>query len=150
MKFSCSVEIEASRERVIKLFEMVEYYPKWQDGFVCMEHTEGDPGKPGSKSIIRYKAGKRVIELLETIEENNLPDSFKGLYEAKEMVNTNQCRFTETNGKTVYESEIEYLRFNGLVPKLMALLMPGMFKKQVLKWMNQFKEFVETNPDIAV
>jgi len=27
--------------------------------------------------------------------------------------------------------------------KMMAFLMPGMFKKQTQKWLNQFKEFAE-------
>lgn len=36
---------------------------------------------------------------------------------------------------------------NGIMPKLMAKLFPGMFKKQSQKWMDQFKEFVEKRGD---
>jgi len=43
----------------------------------------------------------------------------------------------------VYKVEIEYTRFNGIMPKIMAFLMPGVFKKQTQKWLDQFKMFTE-------
>ncbi len=144
MKFTCSVEINAPRDKVIALFQAAEYYPQWQDGFISITPISGDPGKADSKALILFKAGKREIQLTETIIENALPEYFSGLYEAKEMTNTNLSRFSVlSNGNTLYESDVEYTQFNGFMPKLMAKLMPGMFKKQVQKWMDQFKVFVE-------
>jgi hypothetical protein len=49
------------------------------------------------------------------------------------------------NSSTRYEAEIDYTKFIGIVPKLMALLMPGVFKKQVQKRLDSFKSFVEKN-----
>lgn len=46
-------------------------------------------------------------------------------------------------GKTKYISEIEYTHFKGFMNKMMALHMPGMFKKQTQKWLDQFKAFAE-------
>ena len=46
--------------------------------------------------------------------------------------------------KTRYTSEIHYTEFNGFIVKVMAKLFPGMFKKQVLKWMQLFKVYVES------
>ena len=94
--------------------------------------------------MIKFKVGKREIQLTETIIENALPDYFNGLYAAKEMTNSNISKFVELSGdRTLYESDVNYIEFNGFMPKLMAKLMPGLFKKQVQKWMNQFKSFVE-------
>ena len=36
------------------------------------------------------------------------------------------------------------LTFNGFMPRLMAMLMPGMFKRQTQKWLDQFKVFSES------
>jgi len=104
----------------------------------------GSTGEPGAKSRMQYKIGKRQIELIETITVNNLPQEFSGTYEAKQMTNTMTNRFTSLEeNKTRYQAEIEYTDFNGFMVKLMAFLMPGMFKKQTQKWLFQFKAFAE-------
>ena len=84
------------------------------------------------------------MEIFETILIKNLPEIRKGLYEHKHMVNTMTSRFKEISPeKTLFEAEIEYTKFIGFVPKLMAFLMPGIFKKQTQKWLDQFKAFAE-------
>lgn len=47
---------------------------------------------------------------------------------------------------TKYVIEVEYI-FNQLIPKIMATLMPGMFKKQTIKFMERFKLFAEKHSD---
>jgi hypothetical protein len=55
-----------------------------------------------------------------------------------------KCTFIELDDQnTRYEYEFEYTRINWVMPKLMAILFPGMYRKQAEKWMVQFKEFVE-------
>lgn len=149
MKFKCQVDINSPVDKVIELFDNPDNLKEWQDGFVSFEHLSGIEGQPGAKSKILYDAGKRRIELIETITVKNLPEEFSGTYEAKEMSNTMKNSFTSIEGGTRYEAEIEYTRLNGFMVKVMAFLFPGMFKKQVQKWMNQFKEFAEkeSTPD---
>ena len=61
------------------------------------------------------------------------------------MDNTMKCTFAPLEeNKTRYEYEFHYTRINWLMPKLMAILFPGMYRKQGEKWMRQFKEFVES------
>jgi uncharacterized membrane protein len=144
MKFQCAVEIRKPLSLVIELFTNPNNLKEWQDGFISMNHLSGEPGEMGSKSRFFYKTGKRELELIETIIINNLPDEFTAEYWSKPMVNTMTNRFAElANGNTKYTAEIEYTKFNGLMPKLMALLFPRMFKKQVQKWINQFRDFAE-------
>ena len=144
MKFSCFVEIDLSIERVVELFDNPENLIEWQDGFVAIESIEGEPGKTGSKSKMVYMIRDQEMEIIETIQVNILPKEKTGLYEHKHMVNTMTTRFKELSAdKTLYEAEIEYTKFIGFVPKLMAFLMPGVFKKQTQKWLNQFKTFAE-------
>ena len=117
---------------------------KWQDGFVSFEHLSGTPGKPGAKSRMKYQIGKREMELIETITVNNLPQEFSGNYEAKQMINPMTNYFTSPkDNKTTWEAHLEYTQFKGILPKLMAFFMPGVFKKQTQKWLDQFKVFAE-------
>ena len=61
------------------------------------------------------------------------------------MDNTMKCRFVPLDdNKTRYEYEFEYTRISWVMPKLMAIIFPGMFRKQGEKWMRQFKAFAET------
>lgn len=144
MKFSCFVDIHLPKTRVVELFNNPENLKHWQDGHQGIDHLEGEPGAVGAKSMIHYQDGKRKMKIQETIIVSNLPDEFTGLYELKEMANTMQNLFEEISSeKTRYTANIEYTRFTGFMPKLLAFLMPGMFKRQVQKWMNQFKAFAE-------
>lgn len=55
------------------------------------------------------------------------------------------CRFIALDeNSTRFEYEFEYVRISWILPKLMFLLFPGMFRKQGEKWMRQFKEYVES------
>ena len=144
MKFTCSVDIKLPKARTVELWSDPENLVKWQDGFKSFEHLSGNPGEVGAKSEMKYENGSHKIELLETIISNNLPDEFTGRYEAKQMVNTMKNTFTEiSENETRWEAEIEYLSFHGFMPKLMAFLMPGMFRKQTQKWLDQFRDFCE-------
>lgn len=52
--------------------------------------------------------------------------------------------FTSINAETTrYASEIDYIKLNGFIIKMMMKLFPGMFRKQVDKWMRQFKIYIE-------
>ena len=146
MNFTCSVEIKKPINEVVALFDNPENLSEWQDGFIRMETISGTPGEVGSKSRMLYKMGKGTMELIETILVNDLPNELKGQYEHKHMDNTMSNRFTTLpNGDTLYEAEIHYTAFKGFIVKVMKTLFPGMFKKQVQKWLNQFRDFCEKN-----
>ena len=144
MKFKGSIDINKPQTVVATYFSNPEYLKEYQDGFQRKELVSGEPGQEGTISKMYYKQGKREMELTETITKNNLPDSFEAFYHHEHMDNTMKCTFVALDeNKTRYEYEFEYTRFSGFVPKLMAKLFPGMFKKQGEKWMQQFKVFVE-------
>lgn len=147
MKFTCQVEINAPKLKVVELFDDPDNLKEWQDGFVSMEFIEGEPGAVGSKARMVYKSGRRQFELIETILTNKLPDEFEGEYVHKHMTNTMKNTFeTLDNGNTLYSVFIHYSKFNGFMIKAMAFIFPGMFKKQTQKWLDQFKSFVEKQP----
>ena len=144
MKFSCSIEINRSREDVVRLWIDPTHFDKWQEGYHQSKVIDGNQGSTGSKTLLVYQQGKRTMELLESVIVNELPERYEGLYEHKHMVNTMTTTFNIISDEvTKMESEIEYIEFRHLIPRLMSWLMPGMFKKQVQKWMNNFKAFAE-------
>jgi hypothetical protein len=86
--------------------------------------------------------GKRDIEMIETIITRNLPEEFSGIYEAKGVFNLVKNKFVKlSETKTKYITENEF-QFKGFL-KIIAILMPGAFKKQTMKYLADFKNFVE-------
>lgn len=143
MKYTVSIEILKSVDEVVRLFDNAENLNKWMHGLQSFEHLSGEQGQPGAQSRLKFKEGKREIEMVETIKVRNLPEEFSATYEAKGVVNYSINRFRSIEeGKTEYISEQEFVLKGAL--KLMGIFMPGAFKKQTLKYMQAFKAFAES------
>lgn len=144
MKFTCKVDVHLPIEKVVELWDNPDNLVKWQDNFLRIEPLTGDPGETEARSRIYYKQGRGEMELLETIMVKDLPHEMIAMYEHKSMVNIMTNRFKELDGQTTrWEAEVEYTRFIGLIPNIMARFFPRMFEKQVQKWLDQFKAFAE-------
>lgn len=146
MKFTRTIDINRPKDEVANLFADPKYLGNYQDNFISKELISGNEGENGAMSRMLYKMGKSEMELIETIIENNLPDSFFAEYHHKHMDNTMLCTFESLNENTTrYNSEINYTAFRGFIPKTMALFFPNVFKKQVNKWLVNFKNFAESH-----
>jgi len=142
MKFTCSVDVNLPLDKVAFLFEDEDSAKHWQDHFESITLISGEKRVPGSKYRIQY-GGKRPFELIETLLIYEMPYRFKGLYEHKKMSNTMDNRMEVlTENTTRWTAEIEYTIMKGPL-KFFAWLMPGMFKKQTQKWLDQFKQYAE-------
>jgi hypothetical protein len=147
MKYTVSIDLDLPRERVIELFDSVENLYKWQRGLVSFESLEGEPGQVGAKSRLVYKMGRRTIELIETVTLRDLPERFDGTYDAKGVHSIAQNRFIEVGpDKTRWEATQEF-QCKGFM-RIMAFLLPGAFKKQSLKYLQDFKAFAEDGTDV--
>jgi uncharacterized membrane protein len=140
MKFTCTINISKPKSEVAKHFEDPEALKQSQKGFQNVEHLSGEEGSAGAKSKLIYDK----FDLIETIIENNLPEAFYAQYEHKNMSNTMHTKFSEINdNETLVTCDIDYTRFTGFMINVMAKLFPSMFKKQVDKWLVNFKNYVE-------
>tara|TARA_B100000809_G_scaffold205959_1_gene207915 strand:- start:108 stop:440 length:333 start_codon:yes stop_codon:yes gene_type:complete len=84
------------------------------------------------------------MELVETIISKDLPHEITGEYEHPHMVNAMRNRFTALDqNRTRYEAHLNYSQFNGVMPRLMATLFPGVFRKQTQQWLDHFKQLAE-------
>ena len=105
---------------------------------------KGTNGEEGAVSKMYYENGKHKMELTETILSNNLPNSFEAFYHHKHMDNTMKVEFQSlAEKKTRYSVKVEYTRIDWVLPRLFAIIFPGMYKKPARKWMANFKRFVE-------
>ncbi|MFT6922184.1 MAG: hypothetical protein ACJA1C_001186 [Crocinitomicaceae bacterium] len=142
MNYTSQVIIDAPIDKVIILFDNPENMSKWQEGFISMTLKSGEDRKPGAKYDMKYKMGKREIEMVETILEHDLPRIFSATYEAKNMWNQVDNSFHPTeDGKTLYTTDNTF-KMRGMM-KIIGILMPGAFKKQSQKFLNDFKTYVE-------
>jgi len=142
MKYTTTIDLDLPVDKVVLLFDNTENLKKWQPELVSFEHISGEAGKAGAQSKLKYKMGKREIDMIETITNSNFPDDFSGTYEAKGVFNKVSNKFIPiTENRTKWVSENEF-NFKGFM-KIFAFLMPGAFKKQTCQYMEQFKNFAE-------
>jgi hypothetical protein len=147
MKYQCEIEINLPRAEVVEKMDSAENMYKWQQGLISHEFTEGEPGAVGSKMKLNYKMGKREVEMVETILVSNFPDKFDAQYEAKNVHNVVRNTFIEIDAnKTKWITDNEF-KMSGFM-KVFAFLMPGMFKKQSMKYLVAFKDFAETGKTV--
>lgn len=142
MKYSTEVVITRPIDDVVSFFDNHENYPKWMQGLQSFQLKEGTFGQPGAKTEFRFKSGKRTITMMETVEERNLPEYYSTIYEAKNVWNRVENKFERVSDSQTKYTTVHEFRFGGFM-KLMGLLMPGAFKKQSRKYMEDFKQIVE-------
>lgn len=142
MKYVTEVIIDRPIDEVVNLFDNPENMEYWMEGLQSYEHISGTPGEPGAKTKMYFKMGKRDIEMIETIISKNLPSEMTTTYEAKNVHNILVNRFLSLDGsKTKYITDNEF-QFFGFM-KLMAFFLSGSFKKSSMKYLTDFKKFVE-------
>lgn len=147
MKYATEIVVDVPREEFIKKMDDPDNMKHWQQGLIGYEQLSANPGQEGSRMSLSYEMGKRKMDLVETIIKKNLPEEMHMTYDTKGVHNIQKNYFREEDGSTRWISETEF-QFSGLGMKLMGLLMPGAFKKQSLKYMQDFKAFAENGTSV--
>ncbi len=147
MKYTTEIVVDVPREEFIKKMDDSDNMKHWQRGLIGYEQLSVNPGQEGSRMSLSYEMGKRKMDMVETIIKRNLPEEIHMTYDTKGVHNIQKNYFKEENGSTRWISESEF-QFSGLGMKLMGFLMPGAFKKQSLKYMQDFKAFAENGTSV--
>ncbi len=146
MKYISHIEINKPLHDVFEFWNNSENHHLWQDGYIKTTLLEGVIDTVGAKSEIVLKHKNQEMILIETILSINFPFEKEALYEHKHMSNTQKTIFESiSDTQTRYTTEVNYVKFNGILPRLMGKLFPSMFKKQSEKWMVQFKAACENH-----
>ena len=147
MKYTIEIVIDLPRDEFLKKLDSAENTKHWQRGLVKYELLSPNPSQEGAQMSLTYKMGKREFDMIETIIKRNLPDEMHTTYDTKGVHNIQKNYFKEENGKTRWISESEF-QFSGIGMKIMAFLMPGAFKKQSCKYLEDFKAFAENGTSV--
>ena len=143
MEYEITVTITKDRDEVIRKFQDPEVIPYWQPTFRSLDVIEGEPGAAGSRTRFVYARGKGSLEMIETIEEQALPDRFVSVFEARNVWNRCVNTFAKTpEGHTTWTMANEF-RCRGFM-RIVVALMPRAFEKQTLEDMSRFKVYVES------
>ena len=143
MKYIVDITIDRPRAAVVKAFENPDHLKEWIDGLQRYETLSGVHGEPGAISRLAVKMGKREIEMTETILENKLPDEVTVIYEARGVFNRVRNRFVDLGDAHTRVINEQEFRFDGFM-RVVGFAMPGSFKKQSKKYLEDFKNFVES------
>lgn len=148
MKYTTEIIIDLPREEVIKKLDNADNMKHWQRGLISYKILSGPAGEEGAQMELNYKMGKREVTMIETILKRDFPKEFNATYTTKGVYNKQTNTFVETSAnQTKWISESEF-KFDNFSMKVFGFLMPGVFKKQSLKYLTDFKNFAEK--DISV
>ncbi|MEM7382257.1 MAG: SRPBCC family protein [Bacteroidota bacterium] len=149
MKYTTEITIDLPRPDFIKKLDNPDNMKHWQRGLTDYKQISGNPGDEGAKMELHYKMGKREMVLVETIIKRNLPYEFHTTYDTKGVHNIQKNYFNDLDDNTTkWISESEF-QFSGFMMKVMGFLMPGAFKKQSLKYLQDFKAFAEKGTSVS-
>lgn len=148
MKYTNEIVVDIPRDELIKKMDNPENMKHWQQGLIGYEQLSNNPGQEGAQMSLSYKMGKREMNMVETIIKRKLPEEMQMTYDTKGVHNIQKNYFKDEGDKTRWISESEF-QFSGFGMKLMGLLMPGAFKKQSFKYMQDFKTFAETGKSVT-
>ncbi len=149
MKYITEIEVNVPISEFTKKLDNPENMKHWQKDLISYTHLSGIPGNEGSKMELKYKMGKRELVMIETIIKRNLPHEFHVIYDTKGVHNIQKNYFNAVNENTTkWISETEF-EFSGFFMKLMGFIVPGVFKKQSMKYLKDFKAFAEEGISIT-
>jgi len=149
LNYTTEVDINHSREQVLRLLEDSDNFEHWQRGLQSHLLLTGEPGEEGSQRELEYLMGKRHLVMVETMITKTLPETFCVTYDTKGVHNIQKNYFKEINHEScrwICENEFQ---FSSFPMKLMGWLMPGMFKKQTRAYMTDFKNFAEQGTSVS-
>jgi hypothetical protein len=158
VKYTVSIEIALPRERVAQLLADPAHLPMWLRGLVLHEPVSGTQGQVGTESRVVMTTGRSTMEATETITRREPADlhgiprdsvvHFEREIVAEGMWSAARERLTEAGPETtLWESENEH-RFSSVPMRLVGLVMPGAFRKQTRRHMQDFKAFAEQGTDV--
>jgi hypothetical protein len=147
MQFQVEIDIHSPRNHVIELFLNPDKLYKWQPDLIRFEPLNGVTKREvGAKSRQVHNMGGRKVDIVETITVCEYPDKYAATYEADGVWSLVTNRFIAIDdNKTKWIVDAEF-KCSGFV-KMMLFVMPGIFRKQTLTFMQRFKTFVEHSRD---
>lgn len=142
MKYTVSNTINKPLDVVIAKFKEPEGAKHWMEGLQKIERLSGNTHEVGAKSDFHFIHRNKEMKISETILEQDLPRQIKFGFQSAMGYNEVEMIFEKLSDNTVKQTNNSYFELKGFM-KIMSFLLKGMFKKQSMKYLNGFKEYVE-------
>jgi len=144
MKYTLEVTLDKNIDQIFEAIINPENFNKWQKTFVDFEMVSGVSGEEGSVTTLNYKSRKNILSMKETLLSIEKPTKYSVTYETGTVWNQVDNRFHKLSEyKTQWTFETEF-KCQGWL-KVMAKIMPFIFKSESKKAMKGFKEFIEAS-----
>ncbi len=144
MNYTLSNRIHRSLDEVAEKFADPEAVHHWMEGLQKVERVSGTPGKVGAKSNFHYRFNNKEMVICETILEENLPNQMKFSFDSSMGRNIVEICFEPISENEVKQINNTAIELKGAM-RFLGFLFKGVFKKQSLKYMIAFKEYVENS-----
>jgi len=95
MKYSTEVLVELTRDEFIKKLDNADNMKNWMRGLVSYEQLSGELGREGALMNMKFKMGKRDLEMVETIIKRNMPEEMHMVYDTKGIHNIQKNFFKQ-------------------------------------------------------
>lgn len=142
MKYVTEIIIDKPRDLVVSQMRDKEASFKWMEGLKSFDLIEGEMEQVNSKYKMVFENNGKTQSMIETITHFDPPKKITTTYEMGSVWNECVNRFVEFETKTKYIMDTEF-KF-GFPWVLFAWAMKPIFKKQTLKGMIDFKNYVES------
>ena len=143
MKYTVSNNIDRPLEKVIAKFKENKGNKNWMEGLQRIERISGNPHEVGAKSDFHFLYKNKEMKISETILEQNFPHQIKFAFQSPMGYNEVEMLFEKVSENSTKQTNNSYFELKGFM-KLFGFLMKGMFKKQSMKYLTEFKKYAES------
>lgn len=143
MKYTVSNNIDRPLEEVTAKFKEPEGAKNWMEGLQRIERISGNPHEVGAKSDFHFLYKNKEMKISETILEQNFPHQIKFAFQSPMGYNEVEMLFEKVSENSTKQTNNSYFELKGFM-KLFGFLMKGMFKKQSMKYLTEFKKYAES------
>lgn len=144
MEYTCEVEIFVARARVVELMADGDRAAEWMPGLASYRAVEGERGRPGSVSELRFDGLPGSGEMIEKVERRD-EEHFDVVYLLGPVRNVVHNRFVELpDGGTCWTAEHIFHLPPGMLEGIGEQGQTG-FRTNTQRSMETFKAWCEAN-----
>lgn len=145
MKFVKVLIVEKPLTDVITSFENPDKFVEWHEGFISKKDIANYTQTNNASSILQYEINGRPLEVEMNVISDNLPENFTAIYLIDGLSNKVSNKFeTISDDSTSWTVTTEYSA-KSLILKLIFKIRPKTFENITIKYMEKFKQMVESN-----
>jgi uncharacterized protein YndB with AHSA1/START domain len=145
LSYSNTLILKLPVQRAYELMSDHALMQHWMPGLTGIEQVDGTAGQAGSKAILRFQMGKRLMSMEERVlEADGLSRMVVEYHSPMALNRVTKYLHPLEGGDTEYTMENQFT-FRGVM-RLIGPFMKGTFQKTSRGYMERFKAFVESAP----